>query len=139
MKDSFVQDYADISSDRTFGFFFGVLFLIIAIYLFLIKDSHALAVFFLFFSVVFLSLAIMSPDKLSFFNRSWHKVGIFIGRFTSPIFLGILFFLLLSPVALFCKMIGRDALVLKKKTKSSSYWKKSSSRSQKLESFLDQF
>ncbi len=54
----------------------------------------------------------------------WFALGAFLHAVVSPITLGILFFLVLTPVAIVLRMAGRDALRLKRSSGLSSYWVK---------------
>jgi len=54
-------------------------------------------------------------------NKAWMKLGDLLGKVISPIVLGIIFFVLLAPVALVTRLLGRDELRLKM-SNSSSYW-----------------
>ena len=48
--------------------------------------------------------------------------GIFLGNIISPIVMGLIYFVVVTPIALLLKVFGKDVLSLKK-TKSSTYWK----------------
>ena len=48
--------------------------------------------------------------------------GILLGKIVSPIVLGLIFFVIFTPVSLFLKIIKRDELQLKKNN-NKSYWK----------------
>ena len=138
MKKPILKDDLDLPSDKVFGFLFSVFFLFLALY-----ESFCLAyrsvVFFSSISFVFLSLALMSPVKLRFLNKLWYKLGLNIGRLVSPVLLGVIFFLVISIVGLFFRLIGRDALKLKRTSGLTTYWVASSSRADNSDSFLDQF
>ena len=77
----------------------------------------------------------INPDLLGPFNKLWMLFGFMLGKIISPIVLGLLFFLVISPVALFCKMFGRDELRLKGST-ANSYWV---DRRESQTSFTNQF
>jgi hypothetical protein len=51
----------------------------------------------------------------------WWKLGILLSKISSPIFLSSIYFLLISPTAIFTRMIGRDELKLKRHVKLT-YW-----------------
>jgi len=61
-----------------------------------------------------------------------------MGRVVSPLVLGILFFILITPVALFMRLIGRDALRIKKQ-QVNTYWIERNPPGPNPESFKDQF
>ena len=49
------------------------------------------------------------------------KFGMFLGVFISPIIMGIIFFLVVTPIGLIMRVFGKDLLNLKK-DKIQSYW-----------------
>ena len=72
-------------------------------------------------SVVFLILGIINSKILTPLNKVWFKIGILLGNIISPIIMGIIFFLVVTPTSLIMKILGKDFLNLKKNTKNS-YW-----------------
>jgi hypothetical protein len=89
------------------------------------------ALFFLFLSHQF-------PHFLSLPTKAWMWLGVMLGRFFNPISLGILFFLLITPVGVLTRLFGRDELLLKKKDKKS-YWLTRQESDDKSISFKRQF
>lgn len=66
-------------------------------------------------------LTVIAPSRLSPLNRLWFRLGVLLGKVVSPLVLGVMFFLLITPAALVTRLLGRDALMLKKRS-VSSYW-----------------
>ena len=108
-----------ISSNRSFGIVFFVVFLIVAIYP-LIKNGD-LRLWPLIISIIFLILGLINSKLLTPLNKLWFKFGIFLGRIMSPIIMGIIFFFVVTPIGLILRIIGKDILNLKKNN-SKSYW-----------------
>ena len=108
-----------ISSNRSFGIVFFVFFLIISLYP-LINDEP-IRYWSLFVSIIFLILGILNSKILSPLNKVWFKFGLFLGKIVSPIVMGIVFFAVVTPIALILKIMGKDLLNLKK-SKINSYW-----------------
>jgi len=54
-------------------------------------------------------------------NRIWYEFGMLLGKVVSPIVLGMIFFLLITPISVMTRMCGRDELKIKKKS-LQSYW-----------------
>jgi uncharacterized membrane protein len=50
--------------------------------------------------LVFLVAGILVPARLGPLRRAWMKVGEMIGLVTTPLFLGVVYYLLVSPIAL---------------------------------------
>ena len=66
------------------------------------------------------------------------KLGLVLGMIVSPIVLGIIYFVLFTPISLGMKILGRDELKLKTENKDT-YWEKSISNNLKTDSFKKQF
>ena len=78
------------------------------------------------------------PNFLSPFNRLWFLIGMFLGRVISPVILGIIFFLLITPMSLILKIVGRDELNLKRERKET-FWVLRESEEIDPQSFKKQF
>ena len=112
-----------LPSNKKFGFFFSIVFLITYIY-FLLNDSK---ISYLIISLFFITLSttLFSPDKLAIFNKAWLNFGLMIGTIVSPIVLGIIFFIILSPIAIVTRITGRDELKIDMKKKNTHWIKRS--------------
>ena len=108
-----------ISTNRSFGIVFFIFFFIIATYP-LINDGN-IRIWSIFIAVTFLILGLLNSRILTPFNKIWFKFGILLGNLISPIILGIIFFLIITPTSLIMKILGKNLLNLKKNNKSS-YW-----------------
>jgi len=113
------MDDVKIGSNRSFGIVFFVFFLIIAIYP-LIKDGE-LRLWSLFISIVFLFLGLVNSKILNPLNKLWFKFGIFLGKIISPLVMGIIFFLVVTPIGLLMRLLNKDLLNLRFNN-NSSYW-----------------
>ncbi len=87
-------------------------------------------------AVLFILLTICAPAVLAPFNKVWFALGLFLGKVVSPIVLSIIFFILITPVAMVTRFFGRDALLIKKR-EVSTYWVEKESIDP--ESFKNQF
>ena len=108
-----------ISSDRSFGIVFFIVFLLISIYP-VINDKE-IRVWSLIVSLIFLILGLINSNILTPLNKIWFRFGILLGRFVSPVVMGVVFFLVVTPISLLMKLFGKDVLNLKKND-SKSYW-----------------
>mgnify|MGYP001199552224 FL=1 len=113
------MDKIKISSNRSFGIVFFVVFLIIS--LFPIIKGNDLRIWSLILSVIFLVLGLINSNILSPLNKLWFKFGLLLGNFISPIVMGFIFFLVVTPTGLFMRLIGKDLLNLNKQN-VKSYW-----------------
>jgi hypothetical protein len=114
------EQYVEGSSDRSFGLVIGAAFLLVA--LSPLRHGHTPRWWALAISVVFALLALVKPALLSRVNRLWMKLGILLGKIVSPIALGVLFYGVLTPLALVIRLAGKDPLRLKLDPRAQSYW-----------------
>jgi len=108
-----------INSNRSFGIVFFLVFMLIAFYP--IVNQGELRVWSIFISLFFLILGIINSTILTPLNKLWFKFGLLLGKVVSPLIMGIIFFLLVTPTGLIMRIIGKDLLNLKFNNKKS-YW-----------------
>ena len=108
-----------IGTNKSFGIVFFVFFFIISI-LPLLNDGN-IRVWSLIISVIFLILGIFNSKILTPLNQVWFKLGILLGRFVSPVVMGIIFFAIITPTSLTMRVLQKNLLNLKKGNKNS-YW-----------------
>ena len=114
-----MEQQIKISSNKSFGIVFFIVFLIIALYP-MIKGGD-LRLWSLIVSLIFLILGLINSNILTPLNRLWFKFGIFLGKIVSPIILGTIFFLIVTPTGLLLRLFGKDVINLKY-NKDNSYW-----------------
>ena len=127
----------ELPSNRSFGFFFSALFAASSIYCYINTFIPAFLFFAIFTLVTFL-VAVISPSHLFPFNQLWMELGLLIGKVVSPIVLGAVFFLLITPVGMAMRLAGRDELQLKLHGKGSC-WKNRTPVGPEPASFKNQF
>jgi len=108
-----------IGSNRSFGIVFFVVFILIGFYP-LLNDGN-LNIISILIGIIFLILGVLNSRFLTPLNKIWFKFGIFLGQIISPIVMGIIFFLVVTPIAFIMRVLGKDVLKLKKNT-DNSYW-----------------
>jgi len=113
------MDDIKIGSNRSFGIVFFIVFLLIAIYPLI--NQGEIRVWSVLISLLFLILGIINSKILTPLNKAWFKFGIFLGKIISPIVMGIIFFLVVTPIAFLMRILKKDLLNLKY-NKNSSYW-----------------
>lgn len=103
-----------LPTNKKFGIFFSIIFLILYFYLtnilFLLPS-----LFFLFFS--FFYSKVLQP-----LNNLWFKLGILLGNIVSPFVLAFIFFTLITPISLIGKLFQRNLLKLYLDKKIKTYW-----------------
>ena len=113
------MDEIKISSNRSFGIVFFVVFLLIALYP-ILKDND-LRIWSLVISFIFLILGLINSKILTPLNRLWFKFGLLLGKFISPLIMGIIFFVVVTPIGIIMRLLKKDLLNLKY-NKKETYW-----------------
>ncbi len=113
------MDDIKISSNRSFGIVFFVVFLLIAFYP--LTYGGEIRIWSLIISILFLILGLLNSKILTPLNKLWFKFGLFLGKIISPVIMGIIFFLVVTPIGLIMRFMGKDLLNLKY-NKNKSYW-----------------
>lgn len=126
------------ASDRSFGVMFGFIFIIIAVIMRLRDNPQNIQLLFLALSFLTFLFSFTRPSLLSTPNKLWMKFSLLLARFVSPIVLGLLFYVLISPLALVLRLFGRDELRLKTK-KVASNWQSRQINGYSLNSFKNQY
>ena len=122
-----------ISSNRSFGILFSIVFAIIAFWP--IINGNPLRLWSIPISIIFLVLGLLNSKLLNPLNIIWVKFGELLGRIIAPIVMAIIYFIIVTPIGLFMRLIGKDLLNIKF-SKSNTYWIK---REKKVGSMKKQF
>ena len=78
-------------SNNKFGYFFTIVFFIFSLY-FYSKNQITISLIFVLIFILTLSITLIKPSLLYFFNFLWFKLGWTIGKIVSPIVLMIFYF-----------------------------------------------
>ena len=113
------MDDIKAGSNKSFGIVFFVVFLLISLYPLL--NNENIRFWSLIVSIIFLVLGILNSSLLSPLNKLWFKFGILLGKIISPIIMGIIYFLVVTPIGLIMRLLGKDVLNLKY-SDYKSYW-----------------
>ena len=108
-----------ISSNRSFGLLFFLVFLIIGLWP-LLNDAD-IRIWSILLSLVFLILGIFNSKILTPFNRIWVRFGIILGTIIAPFVMGLVFFIVITPIGIIMRLLGKDLLNIKYSNKIS-YW-----------------
>ena len=111
-----------IGSNKSFGIVFSIFFALIAAYVFYKFEN--ISILLIFLSILFLVLGLIKSILLTPLNILWFKFGIFLSKLISPIIMALIFFVVVTPLALLAKIVKKDFLELNKKKnkKRLSYW-----------------
>ena len=126
-----------LPSNKDFGILFTTIFFFITIY-YLIQEKPL--VFYIFASLfsVFFIITMFKPSLLKPLNKLWMMFGYLMGRIMNPLIMGVVFFLMITPIAIATRFFKRDELLIKKKDKGSM-WNTRLESKIKPESFNNQF
>ena len=113
------MDDIKIGSNRSFGIVFFIVFLIISLYPIIYNGD--LRSWSLVVALIFLILGLINSKILTPLNKLWFKFGILLGKIVSPLIMGIIFFLVVTPIGLIMKLFGKDVLNLRYNN-NKSYW-----------------
>lgn len=128
----------DLPSNRTFGYFFSVLFAAFAFYLFTHDQSVLAYGSLITLTVLFSATATFKPFLLMPLNQLWMRFGRLLGKIISPIVMGAIYFGLFVPMGLVMRVFGRDELRLRVKARQT-YWKPKELKNLDDDSFNNQF
>ena len=122
------------SSNRSFGLLFFIVFILVGLWP-VIKGETA-NIYLILISLFFLIFGLINSKILSPFNKAWIKLGEILGLIIAPIIMALVYFIILTPISLIVRMLGKDLLGLKFLKKQDTYWTK---RKKKLGTMKKQF
>ena len=64
--------------------------------------------------------ALVAPGQLGPVNRAWMGLAQLISKVTTPIFMGVVFFLVIAPVGILMRLFGRNPI--RHAPVNNSYW-----------------
>ena len=115
MKNSNIK----FGTNKSFGIVFFLFFLIVSI--FPLFQNGNIRIWSLIIAIIFLILGLLNSKVLTPLNKIWFKFGILLGMFVSPIVMGVVFFVVVTPTSLFMRVLGKNLLNLKRDNKKT-YW-----------------
>ena len=115
-KDSKIK----IGSNRSFGLVFFIVFLIFGLWP--LKVGDPINFWLIIISLIFLFLGLMNSKFLSPLNKIWFKFGIILGAIIAPVVMCIIYFLVVTPIGIIMKIMGKDLLNLKYNKSKKTYW-----------------
>ena len=114
------KDSVKIPSNRSFGFLFFIVFLAISLWPLISQED--LRLWALILSLIFLILGILNSKILTPLNKLWIKFGILLGNIVSPVVMGVVFFIVVTPIGLIMRLLGKDLLRVNKNEATFTYW-----------------
>jgi hypothetical protein len=109
-----------ISSDRSFGVVFGVVFALIGLWP-LLRDGNP-RLWALGLAAAFLLVAFTKPQLLAPLNRLWARFGLLLHHIVNPVIMAFIYFGAVVPTGLVLRAMRKDLLRLKRDSAAKSYW-----------------
>jgi nitrate reductase NapE component len=125
------------SSNRSFGWIFTVFFLIIGLWPLL--HGGALRWWCLAVAALFMLVTLAVPALLALPNRLWLRLGLLLNRIISPVALAFLFYVVVTPIGILMRTLGKDGLRLRRDSTCDTYWIKRDPPGPKPDSLNHQF
>jgi hypothetical protein len=69
-----------------------------------------------------LAVALAAPGLLTIPNRLWTRFGMLLHRVLSPVVLGVMFFVVVTPLGILMRALGKDSMRLRHDDGAESYW-----------------
>ena len=105
------QKEIKIGSNKSFGFVFFIIFLVVALWP-LLNDGN-IRIWSVILSLAFLILGFLNSKILTPLNKLWIRFGILLGTIVSPLVMGIVYFGVVTPIGILMRLLGKDILNLK--------------------------
>ena len=105
---------------RNFGITFGIIFLAIAGFLFF-KEKESSQLFF-YLAGSFICFGFIVPAILKPIYLFWMIFAVVLGWIMTRLVLSVLYFLIVTPIGLIPRLLGKQFLDLKWDKKTATYW-----------------
>ena len=109
-----------MSSNRNFGLVFFIVFLILGFWP--ITNDGEIRIWLVVISLIFLVLGMMKSKLLTPLNKLWFKFGMILGAIVAPVVMGAVFFLVVTPIGIVMRTMGKDLINKKHDKKKETYW-----------------
>ena len=109
-----VQVFDEIKppSNRTFGGFFASIFLIGAILQVVFEFQEKLVPVTVGIGLLFAIVSMFASNLLQGLNHGWFKIGLLLAKISNPLILGVMYLVIITPVAIIRRKFGQDPLRL---------------------------
>ncbi len=105
---------------RKFGLTVGIAFLLLASLLYFWRHKETAGMVAGILGAMLTLAGLMVPTFLGPVQRAWMGLAHAISKVTTPIFMGIVFFLVMTPIGLAMRLFGRRILVHREQ--NGSFW-----------------
>ena len=108
------------SSNKSFGLVFTVFFTFLGVYP--LYYHNPVRIWAIASAAALLLITLTFPSLLTYPNKLWTLIGLLIHKVTNPVIMGLIFFFLITPIALIMRITGKIPLKLKFERNIDSYW-----------------
>ena len=119
-----IEEIKHISSSKDdlkkFGLTIGIFLMIVGSIIYLYDSS--LYIYFVSFGFFFIAFGLAVPKLLLPLQKAWMTLAVILGFFMTRVILSILFYLVVTPIGLITKLLGKDFLQLKIDKTAGTYW-----------------
>ncbi|MEO8636757.1 MAG: SxtJ family membrane protein [Gemmatimonadales bacterium] len=105
---------------RKFGFTVGIAFLALASLVYFWRHKEVTGTILGGLGTVLLLAGLLIPGYLGPVHRAWMGLAHLISKVTTPIFMGVVFYLVMTPIGLLRRSFGKNSLVHREK--DGSFW-----------------
>ncbi len=105
---------------RKFGITLGIVFGILGA---LFWWRHKPYFYYLLFASIFFAFfGLLLPGILKPIHKVWMGLALILGYIMTRVILSVLFYLVITPISIICRLLGKDVLSLKIDKAKKSYW-----------------
>ena len=115
-----IKNNIELPSNKKFGYFFTFIFLCSSTYFYFEEISFVFYALGLI-SIIFFFITIFKAEILRPLNKLWMSFGLILGLIVSPIVMGVIFFLIFTPIGILMRVLRKDLLNLKF-SNLETYW-----------------
>lgn len=133
-----MTDNTVLPSNRRFGILMTAVFGGFGAYSWIAKGTKPQGISLVLLSVLFGIASLAAPQLLGPLNRLWFQLGLLLGRIINPLVLGLMYFLVITPVGLLGRLAGRDVLGLRRRD-VATHWRDRHAFVPAPDSFKNQF
>ncbi len=109
-----------VGSDRNFGLTFAVVLAVVGLWPLL--HGQAPRLWAVIPAGLFLLAALAFPGVLTPLKMLWMRFGLLLHHIVTPLVMGLIFYLAVTPTGLIMRAMGKDPLRLKRDPAAASYW-----------------
>ena len=122
---------------KNFGITFGLILLLVSGALLYYENKLFLNFFYV--SIFFISMGLILPKSLKPIYLIWMTFAVVLGWLMTRLILSLLFYVVISPIKLFAKIIGKSFLEISISNNVNSYWNHRISEIEKNQDFTKQY